>query len=117
MPDEPRPTTRAQPLSSHPSLQPTSLDLFLRRTNFPSRSTSSTATRPLVRAWWEKLVRLSPSSSFRFLEELCMDEWETLTREPLFWEVGLGERRSLEWGEVQSGCAQGLLCLQMLAGH
>lgn len=46
---------------------PTSLDLLRRRTNFPSSSTSSTATRPLVRACCEKLLLLSVDSSLRFL--------------------------------------------------
>lgn len=45
----------------------TSLDLLRSRTNLPSSSTSSTATRPLVRACCEKLLRLSVASSLRFL--------------------------------------------------
>lgn len=50
--------------------RPTSLDLLRSRTNFPSSSTSSTATRPLVRACCEKLLRLSEDSSLRFLVTL-----------------------------------------------
>lgn len=70
----------------------TSLDLFLRRTNLPSKSTSSTPTRPLVLAWWEKLVRLSLSSSFLFLEEPGVDKW---LRDAPLWEDGLGDSLSL----------------------
>lgn len=54
-------------IPSHPAWAPTSLDLLRSRTNLPSSSTSSTATRPLVRACWEKLLRLSADSSLRFL--------------------------------------------------
>ena len=50
--------------------RPTSLDLLRSRTNFPSSSTSSTATRQLVRACCEKLLRLSEDSSLRFLVTL-----------------------------------------------
>lgn len=75
------------------------MDLLRRRTNLPSSSTSSTATRPLVRACWEKLLlRLSVDSSLRFLvmlPPLCVwDEWEE-ARPRLRCEVGLGDRRSL----------------------
>lgn len=86
---------------SDPTWGPTSLDLLRRRTNLPSSSTSSTATRPLVRACWEKLLRLSLDSSLRFLvtlPPLCVwDEWEE-ARPRLRCEVGLGDRRSLQRG-------------------
>lgn len=84
----------------------TSLDLFLRRTNLPSKSTSSTPTRPLVRAWWEKLVRLSLSSSFRFLEEPGVDRW---LRDAPLWDEGLGDSLSLAGREeeMKPGGTQG----------
>jgi hypothetical protein len=89
-----------------PDLGPTSLDLLRSRTNLPSSSTSSTATRPLVRACCEKLLRLSVDSSLRFLVMLpppCVwDEWEEV-RPRLRWEVGLGDRRSLERGRQGRG--------------
>lgn len=88
--------------------RPTSLDLLRRRTNLPSSSTSSTATRPLVRACWEKLLRLSVDSSLRFLVTLlplCVwDEWEE-ARPRLRCEVGLGDRRSLWRGRQSEGAS------------
>lgn len=88
-----------------PAWPPTSLDLLRSRTNLPSSSTSSTATRPLVRACCEKLLRLSDDSSLRFLVMLpppCVwDECEE-ARPRLRCEVGLGDRRSLGRGR-QSG--------------
>ena len=90
--------------------RPTSLDLLRRRTNLPSSSTSSTATRPLVRACWEKLLRLSVVSSLRFLVTLlplCVwDEWEEARPRPRC-EVGLGDRRSLWRGSRVRGPRQG----------
>ena len=84
--------------------------MLRRRTNLPSSSTSSTATRPLVRACWEKLLRLSVDSSLRFLvmlPPLCVwDEWEE-ARPRLRCEVGLGERRSLRRGRQGGGPSQG----------
>lgn len=68
------------------------MDLFFRRTKRPSRSTSSTPMRPLVRAWWEKLVRLSLSSSFLFLDELEPEKWIPC---PLC-EDGLGDSLNLQ---------------------
>lgn len=75
-----------------------SLDLLRSRTNLPSSSTSSTATRPLVRACWEKLLLLSAASSLRFLVTLpepCVWEECEEARPRLRCEVGLGDRRSL----------------------
>lgn len=92
----------------------TSLDLFLRRTNFPSKSTSSTATRPLVLACWEKLVRRSPSSSFLFLEEPGVVEWLTWILEPRFWELGLGD--SLSLGREREGVSAGWAAAWTLEG-
>lgn len=53
-------------------------------------------------------MRLSPSSSFLFLVELCAEE-ETRMREPLFWEEGLGERRNLGGRKRGRGLRQRLL--------